>query len=69
MEVAVGYIRLMCSPVWQYVIPGTILWRSGTRHGFVPFVAACKLRIYADHDTSVVESFVVNEVANRKTDA
>ena len=55
LEVAVGYIGLMCAPVWQYVIPRTILRRSGTRHGFVPFVGSFELRINTDNYTPVVE--------------
>ncbi len=54
-EVAVGYVSLMCAPVWQYVIPRTILRRSGTRHGFVPFVGSLELWINADNHTPVVK--------------
>ena len=55
LEVPVGYVSLMYGPVWQYVIPGAVLGRPRTRHGFVPFVGSLELWISADNYTAVVK--------------
>jgi hypothetical protein len=55
LEVSIGYVSSVCRPVWQYVIPGTILRWSRTGHRLVPIVASFELRINADDYTPVVE--------------
>lgn len=54
-EVSIGHVGLMTGPVWQYVIPGSVPGRSGTRNRFVPFVGSLELWISAYDDAAVVE--------------
>ncbi len=58
LEVAIGYVSLVCRPMWQYVVPGTILRWSRTRYRFVPIVGSFELGIDANNNTPVVEQFV-----------
>ena len=64
LEVSFRYIRLMFSPVWQYVIPRTVLGWSGTGHVLVPFPGALKVHIDIDDYTPVIEQFVLHHVTN-----
>ena len=63
-EVSFGYIRLMLSSVWQYVIPRTVLGWPRMGHGFVPCLGSSKVRIDTDDYTSVIEQFVLHHVTN-----
>ena len=63
-EVAFGYIRLMLGSVRQYAIPRTVLGRSRTGYGFVPFFGSSKVRINIDDYTSVIEQFVLHHVTD-----
>ncbi len=64
LEVSFGYIRLMLGPLWQYVIPRTVLGWPRTGHGFVPCLGSSKVRIDVDDYTSVIEQFVLYHVTN-----
>ena len=55
LEVTVGHISLMRGPVRQYVVPGAVLRRPGTRYDFVPLVGSFESRISTDNYTPVVE--------------
>ena len=63
-EISLGYIRLMLGSVRQYVIPGTVLGRPRTGHGFVPYLGSPKVHIDTDDYTSVVEQFVLHHITN-----
>jgi len=63
-EVSFGYIGLMLGPVWQYVIPRTVLGWPRTGHGFVPCLGSSKVRIDIDDHTSVIEPCVLHHVTN-----
>ncbi len=64
LEVSFGYIRLMLGPVWQYLVPRTVLGWPRTGHGFVPCLGPSKVRIDIDDYTSVIEQFVLHHVTN-----
>ncbi len=64
LEVSFRYIRLMLGPVWQYVIPRTVLGWSRTGHGFVPCLGSLKVHMDIDDYTSVIEQFVLHHVTN-----
>ncbi len=64
LEVSFGYRGLMLGPVWQYVIPRTVLGWPRPGHGFVPCAGSPKVHIDVDDYASVIEESVLHKVTN-----
>ena len=66
LEVSLGHVGRVVSPVDEHVIPRAVLRRARPRHQLVPLVGALKRGIDVEDDTPVVELRVVDDLADEE---
>ena len=65
-EVALGNVGCIARLVYEHVIPGLVLGWSRESYLCIPFFGALESSIDVKHHPSIVESLVMNELANEE---
>ena len=66
LEMTLGDVRRVLSPIDKYVIPGQVFWWERSSHQLVPLVGALEGRVSIEDHATVAELLVMYDLAHEE---